>query len=67
MYALRKCKTRTNAIIDNKIAWKLAKNNYMDFWREVKMQSNCNIKLPNSVGDAHGANEVRDISLYLIK
>ena len=57
-YALRKCKTRKNAIIADKIACKLAEKNDKDVWREVKMQSNCNIKLSNAVGDAHGANEI---------
>ena len=50
--------TRKNAIIADKIACKLAEKNDKDFWREIKMQSNCNIKLPNAVGDAHGANEI---------
>ena len=58
-HALRVCKNKKNSIIADKIAEKMSGKNDRDFWREIKNSTNSNVKLPNTVGDVHGSQNIR--------
>lgn len=60
-YALRFIKRNEQAMRADSLAMKLADHNDRDFWREVKMLSNCKTPLPNNIDGAVGVENVCEL------